>query len=848
MEVSIHIPQRLVEIWDVVCFRTEVVSALLLQYASSIWGFVTYQWNSLLLMLSIVFFWPMWVYIGVTLTTASTWIFWLIASLLLGILQMIYVAYQFIMIATDVMVLSCLKTYQVLMRSGLTQFVFFFSKTLRNKQIRTSRRQKWRNQCEFAKDYEEFLKIPVLEPKGPEEEEGKQPHPLKKRTHSFATMQTLYEEQDEQASRNMESPLRRNHSLKRVRSFSKEMLETDDALLNIDANVVKDLGEMTAKLLKSTMLRLKDARKSCALDNDLSSLEHLLCGVVKRNHLTLEDLLVNNARSVAYSGQHEFSSQSRALMEGYYSEVSKGLDYLAEAPLSKEDPRAELADRMTLIRKMKQNTGRTALMLSGGGAQAMYHLGTIRALIDADLYDDIKVVSGTSGGSITAACCAMHTTKEILDTICVPTVSTDYRLNGEMKEKNIKWFPPIQDMVAYWLKCRLLVDSELWARGVAADSHSLLKYFYRTCEFYYGTTTFAEAFERTGKHVCITVSASRATGGTAQRLLLNHISTPHVTLASAVAASCALPGVMKPAKLQTKSSLGELEPFEVDGVDWIDGSVQADLPFQRISTLFNVSNYIVCQTNFHVQPFLNKDHHPSTRSAYWKLFQLFEWDIRNRALKLGRLGLFPKIFGQDISKVFKQKYHGNLTLVPRFTAAQTFGLKALVNPSVKDMEGYLKYGQLAAWPYVRCVQMQISAIRDMIRLEKSLDMSLDSLRSRCNQFSMDMDISDADDLDSIASGGTSLNTGSARKGIVRFATHQREVETLSQKLTKVEMENRDLRQQVQELEKLLGRHSTGGMGSEEKKAEEDKLQGHLELSEGRVWNIMRKADDRTPPE
>jgi len=158
---------------------------------------------------------------------------------------------------------------------------------------------------------------------------------------------------------------------------------------------------------------------------------------------------------------------------------------------------------------------------------------------------------------------------------------------------------------------------------------------------------------------------------------------------------------MKPAKLQTKNSLGEIEPFEVDGVEWIDGSVQADLPFQRISTLFNVSNYIVCQTNFHVIPFLNNEYHPNNRSTYWKLFQTIEWDIRNRCLKLSKLGLFPRIFGQDISKVFKQKYHGHLTLVPRFTTAQTFGLKALVNPSVKEMDGYLKYGQLAAWPYLR---------------------------------------------------------------------------------------------------------------------------------------------------
>lgn len=169
---------------------------------------------------------------------------------------------------------------------------------------------------------------------------------------------------------------------------------------------------------------------------------------------------------------------------------------------------------------------------------------------------------------------------------------------------------------------------------------------------------------------------------------------------------------MAPAKLQAKNSAGVLEPFEVrlsptldcwdlvcsltkqtslrtqvDGVEWIDGSVQADLPFQRISTLFNVSNFIVCQTNFHILPFLNKAHHPGTQTLYWRVFQLLEWDIRNRALQLSRLGLFPTLFGQDISKVFKQRYHGNLTIVPRFTAAQTFGLRTLSNPTVDDMKG-----------------------------------------------------------------------------------------------------------------------------------------------------------------
>jgi hypothetical protein len=104
---------------------------------------------------------------------------------------------------------------------------------------------------------------------------------------------------------------------------------------------------------------------------------------------------------------------------------------------------SELQGRIKLLRKMKQNMGRTALMLSGGGAQAMYHLGTIRALIQSGMYDNIKVISGTSGGSIAAACCAMFTSREIFNDICVSTVSTDYRLNGEMKRRNIRWFPPV---------------------------------------------------------------------------------------------------------------------------------------------------------------------------------------------------------------------------------------------------------------------------------------------------------------------------------------------------------------------------------------------------------------------
>jgi hypothetical protein len=461
MEILIQIPPWAADFWESVCSRSDATSLFIVNYTSSVYGFVSNQTNALGLVVSMIVFWPMWVYFAVAVTTASTWIFWLLASVLLGIIQVFYFSYQFTMISGDVMALTFLKTYQVLMRSRFIQTLFFFSRRVRSSRLKTSRRRIWRRECESVKTYGGFLQLGVLEPKSAEVGVRPSPTPKIKRSRSFATLQTLYEEQQESTT----TPSPTKPRLSRMGSFDRKLII--DGLRDdneVDPNVAKDLGNMTAEMLLSTTVRLKEARNLFS-ENEDSSLTFLLSGVVKRNHLTLEDLLVSNARSVAYNGQHEFSPASRKVISNYYEEVSKGLDCLSEATASGADPLAELRDRMTLIRKMKQNMGRTALMLSGGGAQAMYHLGSIRALVESNLYDDMKVISGTSGGSITAACCAMYTAKELYETICIRTVSTDFRLNGEMKRKNIRWFPKVVDLGAYWLKHRMLVDSKVCATG-----------------------------------------------------------------------------------------------------------------------------------------------------------------------------------------------------------------------------------------------------------------------------------------------------------------------------------------------------------------------------------------------
>jgi hypothetical protein len=220
-------------------------------------------------------------------------------------------------------------------------------------------------------------------------------------------------------------------------------------------------------------------------------------------------------------------------------------------------------------------------------------------------------------------------------------------------------------------------------------------------------------------------------------------------------------------------------------------------------------------------PFLNKAHHPNSRSLYWRLFQTVEWDIRSRALKLSRLGLFPRLFGQDISKVFKQKYHGNLTLVPRFTAMQTFGLKALANPTKSDMENYLKHGQIAAWPY-------LTVIADMIRLERGLDDCLARLQDRRRVL-----IPDWDDVESITS-APSMSKG------VRFLGSGREAERLKQKVMKLERENFSLKMKLEEMQHKLGEPDLDGETKENTEVmSRSASAGSLVLSEREVWSLLK---------
>lgn len=95
--------------------------------------------------------------------------------------------------------------------------------------------------------------------------------------------------------------------------------------------------------------------------------------------------------------------------------------------------------------------------------------------------------------------------------------------------------------------------------------------------------------------------------------------------------------------------------------------------------------------------------------------------------QLSKMRLLPKLYGQEISSVFKQKYHGHITIIPDLIWDEKFGtwcdevivegvtgiiaVKAIMNPTVKDMIHYIAGGQRAVWPAIRKIDHLITIER-----------------------------------------------------------------------------------------------------------------------------------------
>ncbi len=340
---------------------------------------------------------------------------------------------------------------------------------------------------------------------------------------------------------------------------------------------------------------------------------------------------------------------TKDLINSYIEEVSTCLDYIVSLPTLPHNVKQEF------ISNCRTSYGRTALLLSGGGALSLHHIGVIKSLYEHHCLS--RIISGSSGGSIVAAYICIKNDEEFQELLRPDSINLNV-----FEETDT----PLYSKILRFLQTGFFYNADEFINGLKKNL---------------GDVTFLEAYNKTRRILNITV-----TSGTQYEMpsLLNFASSPNVLIWSAVACSCAVPGVFSSFSLMAKDKNGNIELWTNSDHTFLDGSVDNDLPMQRISEMFNVNQFIVCQVNPHVVPFLSKSIIKSRfRLICEGIMNFIFQEIRLRVKQVQEFTPLPSLLRQ-IFNIVDQQYTGDITITPNIPFVDY--LKMLTNPSAEYFE------------------------------------------------------------------------------------------------------------------------------------------------------------------
>jgi TAG lipase/steryl ester hydrolase/phospholipase A2/LPA acyltransferase len=250
-------------------------------------------------------------------------------------------------------------------------------------------------------------------------------------------------------------------------------------------------------------------------------------------------------------------------------------------------------------------------MLSGGAALGFYHTGVVKSLMENGLLP--RVISGASAGSIMCAMIGTRTDEECkrdlfnMTGTAAPGHSGTIKLNffrpmetqREKKEKHGS-MNSIQEVLQNTAgafkdgKRTWQLFFPIGVRNFTSTLYDILvghrrakdvlkndtEHFRDCCRTNIGSFTFQEAFDRTGRILNIIVTPVNKSD---PPRLLNYLTAPHVIVWTAVVASSSLPGVFESNQLLCKDADGTERYESATTANFIDGSMEADLPMQQLS-------------------------------------------------------------------------------------------------------------------------------------------------------------------------------------------------------------------------------------------------------------------------
>ncbi|RHY32870.1 hypothetical protein DYB32_002145 [Aphanomyces invadans] len=364
-----------------------------------------------------------------------------------------------------------------------------------------------------------------------------------------------------------------------------------------------------------------------------------------------------------------------------------------------DDDALSIENKLAFFSETRHAFGRSALMLSGGGGLGLYHTGIVKTLVEQGLLPN--VISGSSAGSIVAGCVFQdgHLDLYFFDANVSPR---------ELEHYTPSWLSAMQGLVPCYdsLQHAYVVAARFLDKGYMLDITRLKQNLRNNM----GDYTFREAYDRTGRIINITVTPSQSTD---YPQLLNYLTAPNVLVWSASLASCAIPMVFSPVELYGKDQHGNVVPVYREGLKWSDGSVECDLPMERLSELFNVNHFIVSQVNIHYKFISGYESHgggdilgflKKQMKAYIK--NIAEFGLNTSVLKLFGVGLVP---------LLTQTYEGDITIsIASQVSFLQLAAQVLTNPSPSSFQDLVLAGERSTWPH-------LSRIQAMCRIEFALE-------------------------------------------------------------------------------------------------------------------------------
>ncbi|GBG86370.1 hypothetical protein CBR_g41365 [Chara braunii] len=407
--------------------------------------------------------------------------------------------------------------------------------------------------------------------------------------------------------------------------------------------------------------------------------------------------LVRNLGGMCNPELHKYRLQTPRVIQDYINEVKYHLKAVCDLPETEAFP---LGEKLAFIHETRHAFGRTALLLSGGAALGVFHLGVVRTLIENRLLP--RVVAGASVGSIIASFCGSRTWPDLQRFFDDP-------------------LPPLhffQSMGSVFQTAHRLLT-----RGAVHEIGQLQ----RKMRQIVGDLTFQEAYDLSGRVLGISVSSPRKHE---PPRLLNYLTSPNVVIWSAVACSCAFPGLFEAQELMAKDRYGRLVPYHAPAKgahglrtrQYFDGSLENDLPMGELKELFNVNHFIVSQSNPHIAPLLRVK---ETVRLYGgriagKAVQLVEMEVKHRCKQLLEMGF--NFYG--LTKLFAQEWEGDVTIVMAPTWQQM--LRIIHNPSNEELGMAIMQGIRGTWE-------KLSAIQANCGIELMLDECVSELNRRLHE-------------------------------------------------------------------------------------------------------------------